>query len=164
VTEFGVSGFARRRGEAESAAKDIDEITGDVLNAAIAIHRDVGPGLFETVYETLLAAKLEALGYRVLRQHPVDIRHDDFTFEAAFKLDLFVDHRLVVEIKAVDGLKPVHYKQVLTFLRILKQPVGLLINFNEALLKDGFKRVVNDHRASASPRLRVNQIDRIPHE
>jgi GxxExxY protein len=160
VTDTAESGFTRRRGEAEAAEKDIDEITGDVLNAAIAVHRDVGPGLFESVYETLLAARLEKLGYAVLRQHPVDIVHDEFTFEAAFKLDLFIDRRLVIEIKAVDGLKPVYHKQVLTYLRVLKQPVGLLINFNEVLVKDGFKRVVNDHRASASPRLRVNQTDR----
>lgn len=152
--------FARSCGEAEGAKLDIDIVTGHVLDAAIAIHRDLGPGLYESVYETLLAARLARLDYKVACQHPVDIVHDGLSFTAAFRVDILVDHRLVIEIKAVDGLRPVHHKQLLTYLRVLKQPVGLLINFNEALLKDGFKRVVNDYRPSASPRLRVNQ--RIP--
>lgn len=138
--------------------RDIDDISGDVLDVALRIHRDLGPGLLESVYEAILAAKLEQFGYRVDRQKPVDIEFEGLRFEAAFRIDLVVDGRLIVEIKSVEKVSPVHQKQLLTYLRLTKQPVGLLINFGTALLKDGVQRVVNDHRSSsASRRLRVNQ-------
>jgi GxxExxY protein len=137
--------------------KDIDEISGDVLNAAYEIHRDLGPGLLESVYEALLAAKLARLGYSVDRQKPVDVEHDGLHFEAAFKIDVLVEGRLIVEVKSVERMTAAHQKQVLTYLRLTKQPVGLLINFGCATLKEGVQRIVNDHRPSASSRLRVNQ-------
>lgn len=138
--------------------KDIDDISGDVLDVALRIHRDLGPGLLESVYETVLAAKLEQLGYFVERQKPIDIEFEGMRFEAAFRIDLVVDNRLIVEIKSAERINAVHQKQILTYLRLTRQPVGLLINFGCALLKDGVQRVVNDHRpSSASPRLRVNQ-------
>ncbi len=114
------------------------------------IHRDLGPGLLESVYETLLAGRLARMGYGVVRQLPIDLVHDGLRVEAAFTIDLLVADRLVVEIKAVERLAALHHKQVLTYLRITKQPVGLLINFNEALLKDGFHRIVNGYRPSSS--------------
>jgi GxxExxY protein len=125
---------------------DIDRITGDVLDLSIRIHRELGPGLFESVYETVLAAKLGELGYRVERQKPVSITFEGHRFEAAFKVDLLVDGRLVIELKSLDRLQASHAKQVLTYLRLLKQPVGLLINFGGPTLKEGFKRLVNDYR------------------
>lgn len=88
-------------------------------------------------------------GYRVIRQHPVDIEFDGTRFEAAFRIDLFVDDRLVVEIKSVEKLAPVHAKQVLTYLRLTKQPVGLLINFGGETLKEGVRRLVNNYTPSA---------------
>ena len=135
--------------------RDIDEVSGDVVDAALGIHRDLGPGLLESVYEALLAAKLERMGYRVSRQRAIDIEHDGIRFEAAFRIDLLVDERLIVEIKSVERLMPVHAKQLLTYLRLTKQPVGLLINFAGATLREGIRRVVNDHRSlrvSAPPR------------
>ena len=137
--------------------KPIDDVSGDVLDLALRIHRDLGPGLLESVYETVLAGKLEQRGYPVQRQLPIDIVFEGTSFPAAFKLDLLVDHRLVVEIKSVERLSAVHGKQLLTYLRLTHQPVGLLINFGAATLKEGVKRVVNGHAPSASPRLRVNQ-------
>lgn len=137
--------------------KDIDEISGDVLDVALRLHRDLGPGLLESVYEMVLAGKLVSLGYRVARQRPVDIEFDGMRFEAAFRIDLLVDDRLLVEIKSVERLNAAHGKQLLTYLRFTGQPVGLLINFGGATLKEGVKRIVNDHHSSASPRLRVNQ-------
>lgn len=137
--------------------KDIDEISGDVIDAALAIHRDLGPGLLESVYELILTAKLVANGYRVQRQCPVDIEYDGMHFEAAFRIDLLVDERLLVEIKSVERLSAAHAKQLLTYLRLTKQPVGLLINFGGATLKEGIRRLVNDYKPSASPRLRANQ-------
>ena len=137
--------------------KNIDEISGDVLDLAFKLHRNLGPGLLESVYEAVLAAKLEQAGYRVARQRPIDIEYEGVRFAAAFRIDLLVDDRLIVEIKSVEKLTPTHGKQLLTYLRLCKQPVGLLINFGGGTLKEGIRRIVNDHRPSASPRLRVNQ-------
>ncbi len=134
---------------------DIDRITGDVIDVAIRIHRDLGPGLLESVYETVLAGKLAAMGYRVERQRPVDIEFEGMCFAAAFRIDLLVDERLILEIKSIDQLSPVHAKQLLTYLRLTKQPVGLLINFGGETLKEGVRRLVNNHYPlSASAPLR----------
>jgi iron complex transport system substrate-binding protein len=137
---------------------DIDKITGDVLDAAIKLHRELGPGLLESVYETLLAAQLGRFGYKVARQFPVDIDFDGMRFRGAFRIDLLVDDRLLIEVKSVDQLHASHAKQLLTYLRLTKQPVGLLINFGGATLKEGFRRLVNDYHPSASQRLCANQI------
>lgn len=137
--------------------REIDEITGDVLDVALRLHRELGPGLLESVYETVLAGKLSALGYRVDRQKPVGIDFEGLRFEAAFRIDLLIDERLLIEIKSVEALAMAHTKQLLTYLRLTHQPVGLLINFGGATLKEGIRRIVNDHIPSASPRLRVNQ-------
>jgi len=137
--------------------KDIDQITGDVLDTALALHRNLGPGLMESVYEIVLAAKLTAIGYLVERQKPVDIEFEDLQFEAAFRIDLLIDQRLLVEIKSVERLNTAHSKQLLTYLRLMRLPVGLLLNFGGATLKEGVRRIVNDHIPSASSRLRVNQ-------
>ena len=130
--------------------KDIDVVSGDVLDVALRLHRDLGPGLLESVYEAVLAGRLAAMGYPVVRQRPIDIAFEGLRFEAAFRIDLLVDHRLVVEIKSVERLLPVHAKQLLTYLRLTRQPVGLLINFGGATLKEGVRRLVNNHRPSAS--------------
>ncbi|MES2443477.1 MAG: GxxExxY protein [Pseudomonadota bacterium] len=136
--------------------KDIEQISGDVIDVAIRLHRQLGPGLLETVYETILASKLTQMGYAVARQSPIDIEFEGLRFDGAFRIDLVVESRLVVEIKSIERLAPVHAKQLLTYLRLSHQPVGLLINFGGATLKEGLKRVVNDYLPSASPRLRVN--------
>jgi iron complex transport system substrate-binding protein len=138
--------------------QDIDRISGDVVDTAIRIHRDLGPGLLESVYEMVLAAKLTQIGYRVARQQPIDIEYDGLSFDAAFRIDLLVEERLLIEIKSVERLNPAHAKQLLTYLRLTKQPVGLLINFGGATLKEGIRRLVNNHKPSASPRLCANQI------
>ena len=133
--------------------RDIDRISGDVLDAAIRIHKELGPGLLESVYEMVLAAQLARQGYSVVRQHPVDIEFDGLRFEAAFRIDILVDDRLLIEVKSVDQLHAAHAKQLLTYLRLTKQPLGLLINFGGATLKEGFRRLVNDYHPSASLRL-----------
>lgn len=126
--------------------KPIDEISADVVGEAIRIHREIGPGLLESVYEMVLAARLSQLGYRVSRQHPVDVHVEGLSFSAAFRVDILVDDRLVVEIKSVEQLNKAHAKQVLTYLRLLDQPVGLLLNFSCATMKEGIRRLVNDYR------------------
>lgn len=135
---------------------DVDRISGDVLDLSIRLHRDLGPGLLESVYETVLAGQLARKGYAVERQKPIDIEFDGQRFEAAFRIDILVDQKLLIEIKSVDRLHAMHAKQLLTYLRLTKQPVGLLINFGGETLKEGFRRLVNGHDSSAPPRLRAN--------
>lgn len=129
--------------------KPIDDITRDVIGIAMNIHRDLGPGLLESVYEAILAVKLTRLGYKVDRQMPVDIQFEDVHFTAAFRVDILVDDRLVLEIKSVDQLHKVHAKQLLTYLRLMKQPVGLILNFGGETMKEGIRRLVNNHTDSA---------------
>ena len=142
--------FAQRRGERrgsrEERLKPIDQISADAVGEAIRIHREIGPGLLESVYEMVLAARLEKLGYRVERQVPVDVELEGLSFPAAFRVDILVDGRLVLEIKSVERLNKAHAKQVITYLRLLKQPVGLLLNFSGAIMKEGIRRLVNDYR------------------
>ncbi len=128
---------------------DIDRVSGDVLDVALRLHRELGPGLLESVYEAVLAARLGSMGYPVERQRGIDIEFEGLRLEGAFRIDLLVDRRLIVEIKSVEKLLPVHAKQVLTYLRLTKQPVGLLINFGGETLKEGVRRLVNNHNPSA---------------
>ena len=124
----------------------IDELSDIVIGEAIRIHRELGPGLFESVYETILAGRLEPLGLQVNRQVPVPVVFDGQRFDAAFKIDILVEESLVLEIKAVDALVNAHTRQLLNYLRLLKQPVGLLLNFSNATMKEPIKRLVNDYR------------------
>lgn len=123
----------------------VDEISALVISEAIGIHRELGPGLFESVYETILAGRLERAGLEVARQFPVPVTFDGQFFESAFKVDLFVEQSLVLEIKAIDALTNANTRQLLTYLRLLRQPVGLLLNFSGATMKEGIKRLVNNH-------------------
>jgi GxxExxY protein len=120
-----------------------NEIAERIMDAAFRIHRELGPGLLESVYEVILEKELIEEGIEVARQVPVPIRFRGLTFEAGFRADLVVGKKVIVELKSVEQLKPVHSKQVLTYLRLMDCRLGLLINFGENLLKDGFRRVVN---------------------
>jgi GxxExxY protein len=137
--------------------QDIEATAADIIDAALKLHRDIGPGLLESVYETILAAKLVERAHSVIQQCPIDIEYDGPHFQAAFRADLIVDNCVLVEIKSIERLAPVHGKQVLTYLRLLKQPLGLLINLGGVTLKEGLRRIVNDYRPLASSRLRVNK-------
>ena len=110
--------------------KKLDEITGTIVDAAMQIHRQLGPGLLESVYEVVLAQSLRKRGLCVDRQHPVAFGYDGLTFEEGFRVDLLVERQVVVELKSVERLAPVHGKQLLTYLRLMNLHVGLLINFN----------------------------------
>jgi iron complex transport system substrate-binding protein len=137
--------------------KELDEITGAIIDAAMKIHIELGPGLLESVYEVVLARALERRGFKVERQKPIRFEYDGMVFDDGFRVDLLIEGRVVVELKSVEKLAPVHSKQLLTYLRLMHLPVGLLINFGAATLKEGLQRIVNNLPASASPRLRVNQ-------
>jgi len=129
-----------------SSVERIEQLTRDVITEAIAIHRELGPGLFESVYEAVLAGRLERRGLRIARQVVVPVTFDGQTFDAAFKIDILVEDCLVLEIKAVDQGSRAHAKQLLTYLRLLKQPLGLLLNFSGETMKEGIRRIVNEHR------------------
>lgn len=136
----------------------LDDITGTVIDSAMKIHRELGPGLLESVYELVLTHELERRGFRVQRQRAVRIEYDGILFEEGFRADLVVEARVVIEIKSVELLAPVHFKQLVTYLRLMGLEVGLLINFGNATLKEGLHRLVNGLSPSASSRLRVNRL------
>ena len=140
------------------SARSLDEVTGEIVDAAFKLHAALGPGLLESVCETILCRDLQRRGFRVERQKIVAFEYDGLRFEDGLRIDLLVDARVVVEIKSAEKSAPVHGKQVLTYLRLLKFPVGLLINFGAPTLKQGLQRIVNGLPNSASPRLRVNQL------
>jgi GxxExxY protein len=124
--------------------KSIEELASAVVNTAFHLHQDVGPGLLESVYETVLASRLAKQGLRIERQHPIPVIIDGIRFDDGFRADLFVDQRLLVEIKSIERLSNIHFKQALTYVRLSNQPLGLLINFGGMMFKDNVKRIMND--------------------
>jgi iron complex transport system substrate-binding protein len=142
--------------------RSLDDITGTIVDASLKIHRDLGPGLLESVYQAILARTLEKRGLLVEQQKPVRFEYDGMIFDHGFRADLMVEGCVIVELKSVEKLAPVHTKQLLTYLRLLDLRVGLLINFGAATLKQGLHRVVNNLPPSASPRLRVNHPESAP--
>jgi GxxExxY protein len=135
----------------------LEALSAKVVDIAFHIHKELGPGLLESVYELILAKSLETHGMRVERQKAVSFEFDGLRFEDALRIDLLVNDTLVVELKSVEELAPVHTKQLLTYLRLMHRPLGLLINFGAARLKDGLKRVVNEHTQLEGSRLRINR-------
>ena len=138
--------------------KAFDEITGEIVDAAYKLHAGLGPGLLESVYEAVLARDLQRRGLAVERQKTVPFDFDGMQFDEGLRVDILVEYAVVVELKSIERLAPVHSKQVLTYLRLLDLRVGLLINFGAPTLKQGLRRIVNQLEPSASPRLRVNQV------
>jgi GxxExxY protein len=120
-----------------------NEIATIIVDTAFHIHRDIGPGLFETVYERIMEAELMKRGLKVERQQPIPIVYNGVHFGAGFRCDLLINDKEIVEVKSIEALHPVHKKQVLTYLRFADKRLGLLINFNVALIKDGIVRLVN---------------------
>jgi GxxExxY protein len=137
--------------------RDVDQITGEIIDAALQLHMRLGPGLLESVYSILLAKTLEQRGLTVEREKAISFEFDGIRFEEGLRLDLLVEDRVVVELKSVEKLAPVHSKQVLTYLRLLDLRVGLLINFGAPTFKEGLQRVVNAYAPSADSPLRINQ-------
>jgi GxxExxY protein len=120
----------------------IEEAARDVVDAAMAVHRTLGPGLLESAYEICLAHELEKRGRSVLRQVALPLVYDTIKLEAGYRIDLIVDNSVIVEVKAVEAIAPVHEAQLLTYLRLSQRRLGFLINFNVALLKHGIKRMI----------------------
>lgn len=125
---------------------DIEELAALAVQCGFAIHHDLGPGLLESCYEVLLAASLARAGLAVERQKVVDIEYKGIAVREAFRADLLIERRLVVEVKAVERLAPIHSRQVLTYLRLLDLPLGLVMNFGGGTFREGLKRIANTHR------------------
>jgi GxxExxY protein len=149
----------RRRRDAEEGAErteplpELNYVTGEIVDGAISVHRALGPGLLESVYERCLAYELKNRGFDIVLQAPASIKYKELIIEGGFRMDMVVNNRVVVEIKSVERLLPLHEAQLLTYLKITGVQVGLLINFNTMQLKDGLRRLVNS-TPSASLRLR----------
>jgi GxxExxY protein len=121
-----------------------DRIAKEVVDAAVKLHKHFGPGVYETVYEPVLIHELKKRNFTTRNQIPVPLVYDGLTFDVAFKIDVVVSELVILELKSVEKLDPVHFKQLLTYLRLTGLRLGLLINFGEAILKNGIHRVVNN--------------------
>lgn len=118
-------------------------IGSSVLNCAMKVHTSLGPGLLESVYEVCMAHELTKIGMKTTRQAPLPVRYDGLEIEGGFRVDLVVDNLVILEIKAVEKLMPVHKSQVLTYLRLSGLKLGYLLNFNVPHMREGIKRIVN---------------------
>jgi GxxExxY protein len=121
---------------------NLNQVTGEIIGAAIEVHRTLGPGLLESAYESCLAHELGMRGIRVERQKPIPLLYKGLARECGYRLDLLVAQRVVVEVKAVEHLLPIHEAQVLSYLKLAHCPVGLLINFNVKVLRDGIRQFI----------------------
>ena len=120
-----------------------NEIGKDVVDAAITVHRALGPGLLETVYECVFAHELSERGLRLKRQVAIPIHYQGLRFDEGFKVDIVVEDKVILELKSVEKVIPAHKKQIQTYLRLTGLKLGFLLNFGEALMKDGITRAVN---------------------
>jgi len=120
-----------------------NEVAKQIVDVAFKIHTTFGPGLLESVYETIMAYELQKRGLSVRRQQAIPVIYEDVRMDIGFRADLIVENKVVVEIKSVDAIAPVHKKQLLTYLRLTDKRPGLLINFNVELIKNAISRVVN---------------------
>lgn len=125
---------------------DIEELASITVDCGFHLHKELGPGLLESVYEAIMADQLGRRGLHVLRQVPIPIRYGGVELPEGFRADLLIERRLLVELKSVERLSPLYGKQVLTYLRLLEMPLGLLINFGGETFKEGIRRVVNNNR------------------
>ena len=122
---------------------DINNITGQIIDAAMKVHTALGPGLLESAYEACLAHELKKRGFSIERQKEMPVEYDGILIDIGYRLDLLVNDKVVVELKAVSEVAPIHEAQILSYLKLGKKPIGLLINFNVQRLKDGIKRFAN---------------------
>jgi len=122
----------------------LDQISRRIIGAAIEVHRHLGPGLLESAYQSCLAFELKQLGLKVDEQKPLPVVYKQVKLDCGYRLDLVVEDEIIVEIKAIEKLLPIHEAQLLSYLRLAKKRVGLLMNFHVPVLKNGLKRIVNE--------------------
>lgn len=126
----------------------MEALAKEAVDCGFKLHKELGPGLLESVYEVLLAASLSERGLAVMRQVPVPISYKGVVIDNAFRIDLLVEQRLVIELKSTERDSPLYPKQLLTYLRLMDLPLGMLMNFGQETFKQGIQRVVNNHRNS----------------
>lgn len=131
--------------------RDIEWLAKIAIDCGFQLHDDIGPGLLETAYEAFLTAILKERGLSVEVQKPVPVTYRGVLIRDAFRTDLLVEQRLVIEVKSVERLAPVHSKQLLTYLRLMDQPLGLLMNFGADMFRNGLKRVINNRSDYVAP-------------
>ncbi|MDP4899124.1 MAG: GxxExxY protein [Akkermansiaceae bacterium] len=137
--------------------RDREELAKIVVNCGFQLHKELGPGLLESVYEAVLQKMLQNEGLSVQRQLPIPIKVFGLSFEEGFRADLIVEDSLLIELKSVSQLAPVHSKQVLTYLRLLNLPLGLLINYGSPTFKEGIKRILNGPQNLTNSPLEINR-------
>jgi GxxExxY protein len=125
--------------------KEITQLSYEITGLAIKVHKELGPGLLESIYEQCLKYELETNGYEVKQQLAVKIVYDDLEFDSNLKIDLLVDDRIIVELKTVECILPIHEAQLLTYMKLLRKPQGLLINFNSTNISKAMKPFVNEY-------------------
>ena len=135
---------------------DVEAVAAIAVDCGLKMHRALGPGLLESAYEAVLAHSLQRRGLSVERQKLVPIHFEGLVVEGGFRADILIENVLLIELKSIDRLLPVHAKQVLTYLRFLELPVGLLMNFGGETFKEGLRRIVNQHDPSPHSPLRIN--------
>ena len=121
-----------------------NELSKIIVDCCFKIHTKLGPGLLESVYEEILTYELKKAGLRIKRQQGLPVVYDELKMDLGFRADIIVEDKVIIELKSIEAIAPVHLKQLLTYLKITGIKLGLLINFNEALIKDGIRRVVNN--------------------
>jgi GxxExxY protein len=136
---------------------EVERLASIAIDCGVKLHQRIGPGLLESAYEIVLAHALEERGLFVERQKLIPVTIDGVFIESGFRADILVEHSLLIELKSIDRLAPVHAKQVLTYLRFLDLRLGLLMNFGGETLKEGLRRIVNNHGDVASSDLRIHQ-------
>jgi GxxExxY protein len=138
----------------DAETQSFNEITEQVIGACIEIHRQLGPGLLESAYEECLCFELSQRGIRFERQKPLPVKYKSVNLDCGYRLDLVIEGKIILELKTVEHLLPIHEAQLLTYLKLSGLTLGLLINFNVPVLKNGIKRIANNFiDSSASPRL-----------
>ena len=123
---------------------DLNDLTGAIIGGAIEVHRNLGPGLLESAYESCLLWELRQKGLRAESQVPVPIRYKGLQLDAGYRIDLLVQDKIIVELKAIDKIQPIHTAQVLTYLKMTDLKMALILNFNVELMRSGIKRIIND--------------------
>jgi GxxExxY protein len=121
-----------------------NELSKIIVNSCFHLHKQLGPGLLESIYEEILSYELLKEGLRIERQKAIPVIYDEINMEMGFRADIIVENKVIIELKSVESIAPVHQKQLLTYLKITGLKLGLLINFNVALIKDGIQRIVNN--------------------
>jgi GxxExxY protein len=141
----------------EGVAMDVEELSAVSVDCGLRVHRDLGPGMLESAYETVLAHLLVQRGLSVERQKVIPIIYDGILIEQGFRADIIVEKKLLIELKTVERLSPLHARQVTTYLKFTGLKIGLLMNFSCDKFVEGVKRLVNDHNPTSNSLLRINQ-------